>query len=175
MNFYLHRHKDTYSIYPKVIAYLLRHYQLWIWRRSKRTSLPKCLMYLTSITSIRNTYQTHHLKGTYFSSTFREYRKLFSTNLSNIWQTGIFGRSLDRLILIYLRVHIAPQRESKQMERAKEIFSRKKAEASQRHKVSRFSPYARTCIVVIDVLSVAPICHSSAYTSGEAISAQVSR
>jgi hypothetical protein len=40
----------------------------------------------------------------------------FSTNLANTWSGNIFGRCLDRLLLVYLRVYLAPEREGAHME-----------------------------------------------------------
>ncbi|KAG0186981.1 hypothetical protein DFQ28_007054, partial [Apophysomyces sp. BC1034] len=71
--------------------------------------------------------QTTQLPGG-FSKTLHQQLVTFSTNLHNIWTGNIFGRCLDRLVLIYLRVHLAPNREQKY----KELVARKAKEAKER-------------------------------------------
>jgi len=67
--------------------------------------------------------------------TFVECRKSFAVNLVNLWRTGIFGRCLDRLLLVYLRVHLAPEREAKHREKAQEFVELKKKLASRKRYV----------------------------------------
>jgi hypothetical protein len=67
--------------------------------------------------------------------TFFECRKTFATNLVQMWQTGIFGRCLDRLLLVYLRGHLAPEREAKHREKAQEFVELKKKLKSESKKV----------------------------------------
>jgi hypothetical protein len=62
--------------------------------------------------SINRTVQL--TKGYYY--TRQQALCTFSTNLANIWSGNIFGRCLDRLLLVYLRVHLAPEREGAHME-----------------------------------------------------------
>ncbi|CAO3678108.1 unnamed protein product [Umbelopsis ramanniana] len=51
-----------------------------------------------------------------------------------MWKTGIFGRCLDRLLLVYLRVHLAPEREAKHREKAQEFVDLKKKLKSESKK-----------------------------------------
>src|ERR1700730_15227030 len=78
-----------------------------------------------------------------------------STNLSNIWKGTIFGRCLDRLILSYLRLHLAPRREKRYMDLVHRKSNEKKQEKEQkaetvdraatRQILRRESKYSKIC------------------------------
>jgi hypothetical protein len=89
------------------------------------------------------------------SQTLKAARAMYSTNLSNIWKGTIFGRCLDRLILIYLRLHLAPRREKRYMDLVHRKSNEKKQEKEQkaetvdraatRQILRRESKYSKTC------------------------------
>ncbi|KAF8962934.1 hypothetical protein BGZ46_001095, partial [Entomortierella lignicola] len=65
------------------------------------------------------------------SHTITEQIRQFSTAVSNIWQGTILTRSLEYLLRILLRLHLAPTRENKYQEVVKLAIERKKAKAKK--------------------------------------------
>ncbi|CAO3662193.1 unnamed protein product [Umbelopsis ramanniana] len=88
-----------------------------------------------------------------YNYAFHECRKLFAVNLVNMWKTGIFERCLDRLLLVYLRVHLAPEREAKHRKKAQESVKlkkklkseSKKTRSSTRQLLRRETKYLNKC------------------------------
>jgi hypothetical protein len=59
------------------------------------------------------------------SLTINEYLRQHATGIKNIWQGNIYSKCLDYLTRILLRLHLAPSREGRYIEKKKEYRSKK--------------------------------------------------
>lgn len=69
--------------------------------------------------------------------TIAEHMTQLSTALTNMWEGSIFDKSLDYALRILLRLHLAPNRERRNKDRAKAAVLKKKAKAAESQKTSR--------------------------------------
>ncbi|CAO3572405.1 unnamed protein product [Mortierella alpina] len=72
-----------------------------------------------------------------YSRTISEHLQQLSTAESNMWSGAIYPKSLDYLIRILLRLHLAPKREASYKERVARAAQRKKEKASNTKTMSR--------------------------------------
>ena len=66
------------------------------------------------------------------SHTITEAVRELSTSFCNLWEGAIYTKSLDYLLRILLRLHLAPRREERTREQKRKMVERKQAQVSQR-------------------------------------------
>ncbi|KAF9577259.1 hypothetical protein BGW38_007653, partial [Lunasporangiospora selenospora] len=77
------------------------------------------------------------------SSTTYEHIQEFAVSVENIWQGSAYDKILDYLLRIILRLHLAPQREQKMMDRTTGISRRRKQISDRREAGKVAQPMSR--------------------------------
>ncbi|KAF9429102.1 hypothetical protein BGZ76_001818 [Entomortierella beljakovae] len=71
------------------------------------------------------------------SHTITEQTKQYSTAVNNLWEGSIFDKSMDYLLWILLRLHLAPLREERSMQRVGQAKENKKPKVESKWTASR--------------------------------------
>lgn len=89
--------------------------------------------------AIRSSSDTENINSSPpgISSTIVEHLREFSTAVNNLWQGSIYTKSLDYLLRVILRLHLAPEREKKYKARVQAEAQRKLESSIKPKKMTR--------------------------------------